>query len=38
MVRQRGETSNTCEEVFEALAEWEAQLKPFENDLPEMEP
>lgn len=30
-----GESSNT---LFEVLEDWEAQLKPHEASLPEMEP
>tara|TARA_R110000851_G_scaffold265038_2_gene417578 strand:- start:1608 stop:1859 length:252 start_codon:yes stop_codon:yes gene_type:complete len=30
-----GESSNT---LFEILQDWEAQLKPHESQLPEMEP
>ena len=31
----KGESSNF---LFEVLEDWEAQLKPHEADLPEMEP
>lgn len=42
MVRQNGETSNTPDELFETLADWQEQLKHIEipefSDGPEVEP
>ena len=32
---QAGETSNA---LFEVLEDWEAQLKPYEHELSDMEP
>jgi hypothetical protein len=42
MVRPKGETSNDHNELFEALSDWEAQLKhvdiPVFSDGPEVGP
>ncbi|MEM1151468.1 MAG: hypothetical protein AAGI03_13055, partial [Pseudomonadota bacterium] len=38
MARFTGESSNTVEEVFEVLAEWEEELKSQDLSVLEMEP